>query len=57
MLRAALYLVIAGIIAFCGYDGWFAWERGYSPIYLIPMFGLSIYFVIRLAAVTRARRT
>jgi hypothetical protein len=57
MLRAALYLMIALIVAFCGYDAWFAWEHHYNPIYLVPMFGLSIYFVIRLAAVARARET
>jgi hypothetical protein len=51
MLRIALYSVIALIVAFCGYDGWFAWERGYNPIYLLPMFGLSIYVVIRLVGV------
>ncbi len=53
MPRIALYSVIILIVAFCGYDGWFAWERGYSPIYLIPIFGLSIYVVVRLAALAR----
>ena len=57
MPRAALYLGIALIVAFCGYDGWFAWDRGYNPIYLVPMFGLSIYVVIRLATVARRPRT
>jgi hypothetical protein len=47
-MRLVLYLVIALIVAFCGYDGWFAWDRGYSPIYLIPMYGLSAYAVFRL---------
>ena len=37
MLRAALYPVTVIIVAYCGYSGYFAWERGYSPIYLIPM--------------------
>lgn len=57
MLTIALYSVIAFIVAFCGYDGWFAWELGYSPIYLIPMLGLSICVVFRLAAVARHHRS
>lgn len=51
MVRMALYLAIAFIVAFCGYDYWFAWDRGYSPLYLIPTFGLAAYAVFRLAGV------
>ena len=49
MLRVALYMAITIIAAFCSYDGWFAWDRGYSPIYLIPMYGLAALAVFWLA--------
>jgi hypothetical protein len=51
MLRLVLYMMAALIVAFCGFDGWFAWDRGYSPIYLVPMFGLALYALIQLAGV------
>jgi len=44
-------MMAALIVAFCGFDGWFAWDRGYSPIYLVPMFGLALYALIQLAGV------
>lgn len=57
MLRIALNLMMASIVVYCSYSGYFARERGFSPIYLIPMFGLSIYVVIRLAAVAHHPRS
>jgi hypothetical protein len=46
-----MLLVVALVLAFLGYAGWFAYLWGFNPLWLFPlfMFGLSICGVIIFA--------